>query len=211
MPPTRITRLSATKLRKPTVLPYELWYNITARVLGEYLRDILTNATGDLYDAITVLLHVNVMLRACTMNHLYRLWDDTFINPRTMSLSNYQSFVALLRERSATAHADVNVAQAGFAGRKETTRAIRRPVCAIVAVSKRYFACVKQERMFLSIGFWFDLDLDDVIEWTKELIVTTQDCANAPLWEGIIEALLEQQFRVLKGVSIYVIVLDTVY
>ncbi|KAI0059043.1 hypothetical protein BV25DRAFT_1164056 [Artomyces pyxidatus] len=199
MPLSRIARSSAIKLRKMTLLPNELWFNITARVLGEYLRDVLTNAT-DPYDAITVLLHVNVMLRACTMNPLYSLWGDTFINPRDMSLSNYQTFVALLRECSADAQADVLDSQAGFAAHKEPTRAFHRSLCAIVAMSERYFACVKRESMFLSIGFWlyFESDLDGVTKWTKELIATTQDCANAPLWEGVIEALLEQQFRVLK-------------
>jgi len=56
-------------------LPRELWCDITARILGDYLFDLIIGGTEDTceWDAFTTLLHTSPLVRSCTLDHLSSL------------------------------------------------------------------------------------------------------------------------------------------
>ncbi|KAI0059045.1 hypothetical protein BV25DRAFT_1164479 [Artomyces pyxidatus] len=198
----RAPSLSRTTLPLSVSLPYELWSFITAYALADHICNILGDGSY-CYDAITVLLHLNRMSRECTLEHLYSLWGDTFVNTKSKKLSNFKPSVALIRELSIA----LRISSSSFHTHKlQANRAIRRPICAIVRISKLYWERSVQEAKFIHFPTMYMPRINEAIEQFPkaiELIAVERSRARGSgrdvLFGGIMEGFKKQQFRCLKG------------
>jgi hypothetical protein len=72
----------STSRAAQTRLPTELIYIILAISIGDYIGDMMLNPLKILkWDAILMLLHVSRTFRLSTIQMMYHLWGETFIQP----------------------------------------------------------------------------------------------------------------------------------